>query len=48
LLWSHDQNVPGNIGEASPAGYTLVQGPGGVTTSPTFLGPIWVWSQQTF
>jgi len=44
-------------GEISPSGYSLhpresgpkfVQGPGGVTTSPTLLGPVLVWSQQNY
>jgi len=26
----------------------VVQGPGGVTTSPTLLGPVLVWSQQNY
>jgi len=51
------QNVPGKISEVSPSGYSLhpresslevVQGPGGVTTSPTLLGPVLVWSQQNY
>ena len=48
------QNVPGKNGELSPSGYSLhpwesgpkfVQGPSGVTTCPTLLGPVLVWSQ---
>jgi len=51
------QHVPGKNGELSPSGYSLhplesgpefVQGPGGVTTSPTLLGPVMVWSQQNY
>jgi len=40
---------------ASPAGYThgkaakkVAQGPGGMITSPTFPGPVLVWSQQNY
>ena len=40
------ENAPRETGEASPAGHThgksgpkIIQGPGGVTTSPTLLGP---------
>jgi len=47
------QNDPQKISEANPAGYThgkaeFVQGPGGVTTSPTLLGHVLVWSQQNY
>jgi len=49
------QNAPGKNCELSPSGYSLhpsgpkfVQGPGGVTTSPTLLGPVLVWSQQNY
>jgi len=51
------QNVPGKNGEISTSGYSLhlresdpefAKGPGGVTTSPTLLGPILVWSQQNY
>ena len=51
------QNVPGKIDEVRPSGYSLhpqesgpevVQGPGGVTSSPTLLGPVLVWSQQNY
>ena len=50
-------NVPGKNGEISPSGYSLhpresgqdfVQGPGGVTTSPTLHGPVLVLSQQNY
>jgi len=53
LVRPHDQNVPGKIGKASPAGYTqgnrpkIVQGPGGVTTSPTWLFPSWNGASKT-
>jgi len=30
------------------SGPEVVQGPGGVTTSPTLLGPVLVWSQQSY
>jgi len=45
------QNVPAKNGEQSPSGCSVhpresgpevVQGPGGVTTSPTLLGPVMV------
>ena len=45
LVRPFDQNVPGNIGEASPAGYThgkVDQRPGGVATSATLLGPVFL------
>jgi len=51
------ENVAGNNGELSPSGYRLhlwesdpkfVQGPGEVTTSPTLLGPVLLWSQQNY
>ena len=51
------QNVSGKNGEISPSGYNLhlresgpevVQGPGVLTTSPTLLGPVLVWSQQNY
>jgi len=51
------QNVPGKNGELSPSGYFLhpqesgpkcVQGPCGVTTSPTSLGSVLVWNQQNY
>jgi len=53
------QNVLRKIGEESPSSYSLhpresgpapevVQGPGGVTTSPTLLGTVLVWSQQNY
>jgi len=51
------QNFPGNNSGLSPSGYSLhpresgpkfVQEPGGVTTSPTLLGPVLVWSQQNY
>ena len=51
------RNAPGKIDEASPSGYSLhprengpavFQGPGGVTTSQTLLGPVLVWSQQNY
>jgi len=50
------QNVPGEIDEVSPSGYSLhpresgpevVQGPGGMTKS-LLLGPVLVWSQQNY
>jgi len=34
-----------NQGESGPQG---VHGPGGVTTSPTFLGPVLMWSHQNY
>jgi len=34
-----------NLRESGPE---VVQGPAGVTTSPTLLGPILVWSQQNY
>jgi len=45
LVRSCVQNVPGNIGKASPAVYTqsvldIDQGQSGVATSPTLLGPV--------
>ena len=49
------QNIPGKNAELTPPGNSLhpsesrpkfVQGPGGVTTSLTLLGPILVWSSQ--
>jgi len=30
------------------SGPEVVQGPGGVTTSPTLLGPVLVWSQRNY
>ena len=50
---------PGKIGEASPAGYThgkmtqmsskaLNKGTGGITTSPTMLGCVLMWSQMNY
>jgi len=51
------QNIPGEIDEVSPSGYTLhpresgpevVHGPGGMTTSLILLGPVLVWSQQNY
>jgi len=30
------------------SGPKFVQGPGGVTTSPTLLGPVLVWDQQNY
>ena len=52
------QNVPGKIGEVSPSGYSMhtrgesgaeiVQGPRGVTTSPTLLGPVLLSSPQNY
>jgi len=30
------------------SGPELIQGPGGVTTSPTLLGPVLLWSQQNY
>ena len=52
LVRARDQNVPGKIGEASLGGYRtsgqeVDQGPSGVITSPTLLGPVLVWSQQS-
>jgi len=44
-------------GDVSLSGYSLrprqsvskfVQGTGGVTTSPTLLGPVLVWSEQNY
>jgi len=52
LVRSCIQNVPVKIGQLSPSSYSLhprksspefIQGPGCVTTSPTLLGPVWVW-----
>jgi len=57
LIRPRVQNVPGNNSGVSPSGYSLhplesgpkfVQGPGGVTTSPTLLGPVLVWNQQNY
>jgi len=49
------QNVPGNIGAASPVGYThekaapkVVQRRGGVTTSPTLLRSVLLLNQKKF
>jgi len=51
------QNFTKKNGELIPSGYSLhtqesgpefVQGPDGVTTSPTLLGPVLVWSQQNY
>ena len=51
------QNLPGNNAELSASGYSLhpresgpevVQGPGYVTASPTFLGPVLAWRQQNY
>jgi len=51
------QNVPRKNGEINPSVYSLhpresgsevVQAPGGVTTSPTLLGPVLVWSHQNY
>jgi len=51
------RNVPGKIDEASPSGYSLhprengpavFQGPGGVTTSLTLLGPVLVRTQRNY
>jgi len=53
----HVSNAPGKNGELSPSGYSLhpresgpkfVQGPGGIPTFPTFLGPVLVWNQQNY
>jgi len=50
-------NVLRRVGGESPSVYSLhqresgpevVQGPGGVTTSPILLGPVLVWSQQNY
>jgi len=57
LIRPRVQNVPGNNSGLSPSGYRkhqrqsgpkFVQGPGDVTTSPTLLGPVLVWSQQNY
>jgi len=57
LVRSCIQNAPGNNSELSPSGCSLhsrengpkfVQGPGGVTASPTLLDPVLVWSQQIY
>jgi len=57
LVRSCIQNAPGKNGELSPSGYSrhsresgpkFIQGPGGVTASPTLLGPVLVWSQQNY
>jgi len=49
------QNVRGKNSELIPSSYSphpresgpeVVQGPGGVTTSPTLLGHVLMWSQQ--
>jgi len=50
------QNVPGKNGELSPGNSLhpresdpkFIQGPGDVTTSPTLLGRVLVWSQQNY
>jgi len=45
------QNASGNNSELSPLGYSLhllESGPGGVTISPTLLGPVLVWKQQNY
>jgi len=46
------KNVPGKNSEQRPLGdsllYSLESGPGGVTKSPTLLGPILVWKQQNY
>jgi len=50
------QNVQRKIDQESPLarlhprenGPKVVQGPGGVTTSPTLLGAVLVWSQQNY
>jgi len=49
------QIAPGRNIEESPAGYShgkaahkVFKGPGGVTTSPTLLGTVLVWSQQNY
>ena len=51
------QNVSGKNGEVSPSGCSqhpresrpeFVHWPGGVTTSPTLLGPVLVWSEQNY
>jgi len=51
------QNLPGKIGKVSRLGYSLhpresgpevVQGPDGVTTSPSLHGPVLLWSQQNY
>jgi len=36
------------LAEPTECGPEVVQGPGGVTTSPTLLGPALVWSQQNY
>jgi len=54
LVRPHVQNLPRKISEVSLAGYNhgkadeVVEGPGGVTTSPTLLGPVLVWSEGNF
>jgi len=45
------QNVPGKNSELSHLGcslHPLESGPGGVTVSPTLLGPVLVWKQQNY
>jgi len=44
MVWPCVENLPGNIGAASLAGYTHGQALGGVTTSLTLLGPVLAWS----
>jgi len=56
LIRPYDQNAPRKIGEASPAGWLhprvsgpeVVEGPGSVIISPTWLGPVSVWRQQDY
>ena len=54
LVRPHVQNLPRKISEVSLAGYNhgkadeVVEGPGGVTTSPALLGPVLVWTEGNF
>jgi len=54
LIRPRNQNDPGKIGEQScwphprESGRDFVHGPGGVSKSPTLLGPVLVWSQRNY
>jgi len=37
-----------HVGPITPITLRLDQGAGGVTTSPTLLGPVMAWSQQNY